>query len=146
MSQLSTSQPRVACIWGANGISGIAMIDHLINQSCQQWNRIICISRRSCQLNFHDKRIEFLSIDILNSTVEQIVEQLKQINGHEITDVFHYTYIQKSTEEELDEINRILLEKTLDACQQIAGTNIRTFSLQTGYKVYIYRQMLIVFF
>jgi len=131
----SSSSPRVACIWGANGISGIAMIDHLIEQSSNDWNRIICISRRSNQLNTEDNRIDFVSIDILNSSVDEIVEQLDKVNGKTITDVFHFTYIEKTNEEELDQVNKILLEKALDACVKIAGQTIKSFSLQTGYKV-----------
>jgi len=131
----SSSSSRVACIWGANGISGIAMIDHLIEQSSNDWNRIICISRRSNQLNTEDNRIDFVSIDILNSSVDEIVEQLDKVNGKTITDVFHFTYIEKTNEEELDQVNKILLEKALDACVKIAGQTIKSFSLQTGYKV-----------
>ena len=135
MSSSSSSSSRVACIWGANGISGIAMIDQLIEQSSNDWNRIICISRRSNQLNTEDSRIDFVSIDILHSSVNEIVEQLEKVNGENITDVFHFTYIEKSNEEELDEINKILLQKALDACVKIAGQTIKSFSLQTGYKV-----------
>jgi hypothetical protein len=131
----SSSSSRVACIWGANGISGIAMIDHLIEQSSNDWNHIICISRRSNQLNTEDNRIDFVSIDILNSSVDEIVEQLDKVNGKTITDVFHFTYIEKTNEEELDQVNKILLEKALDACVKIAGQTIKSFSLQTGYKV-----------
>lgn len=130
-----SSSPRVACIWGANGISGTAMIDHLIEQSSNEWNHIICISRREFQLNIQDNRIDFLSIDILNSTVDEIVNQLEKVNGKNITDVFHYTYIEKNNEDELDKINKIILEKTLDACVKIAEKTIQSFSLQTGYKV-----------
>jgi actin-like ATPase involved in cell morphogenesis len=131
----SSSSPRVACIWGANGISGTAMIDHLIEQSSNEWNHIICISRRPFQLNIKDNRIDFLSIDILNSTIDEIVNQLKTVNGQTISDVFHYTYIEKTDEDELDKINKIILEKTLDVCVKLAEKTIQSFSLQTGYKV-----------
>jgi hypothetical protein len=131
----SSSSLRIACIWGANGISGIAMIDHLIKQSTNDWSHIICISRRSNQVKIEDNRIDFVSIDILNSSVDEIVEQLEKVNGKNITDVFHYTYIEKSNEEELDHVNKILLEKALDACVKVAGQTIKSFSLQTGYKV-----------
>jgi hypothetical protein len=57
------------------------------------------------------------------------------VNGKNITDVFHYTSIDKSNEEELDHVNKILLEKALDACVKVAGQTIKSFSLQTGYKV-----------
>jgi nucleoside-diphosphate-sugar epimerase len=135
MALISSSLPHVACVWGANGISGTAMIDHLIEQSIDQWKHIICISRRSFQLNIQDNRIDFISIDILNSTIDEIVDQLKKVQGEMITDVFHYTYIEKNNEEELDEINKIVLEKALEACGKIAGKTIQSFSLQTGYKV-----------
>jgi hypothetical protein len=136
MSSTSSSSSRVACIWGANGISGIAMIDHLIEQSSNDWSRIICISRRSNQVKISDQRIEFLSIDLLNTSVEEIVEQLENVNGKDITDVFHFTYIEKNNEEDLDRVNKILLEKALNACVKIAGQTIKSFSLQTGYKVH----------
>ncbi|CAF1080514.1 unnamed protein product [Adineta steineri] len=136
MSSSSSLSPRVACIWGANGISGTAMIDLLIEQSSNEWNYIICISRRPFQLDINDKRIDFISIDILNSTVDEIVNELEKVNGKMITDIFHYTYIEKSTEDELDQVNKIVLEKALDACVKIAGKTIKSFSLQTGYKYY----------
>jgi hypothetical protein len=127
--------PRVACIWGANGISGTAMVDLLTEQSSNEWNDIICISRRPLQLNVNDNRIHFVSIDILNTSIDEIVNELEKVNGKTITDVFHYTYIEKNDEDELDKINKILLEKSLDVCVKIAGKNIKSFSLQTGYKV-----------
>ena len=111
------------------------MIDHLIEQCSNDWSRIICISRRSNQVKIEDHRIEFLSIDIINSSVEEIVEQLEKVNGKDITDVFHYTYIEQNNEEDLDRVNKILLEKTLNACAKVAGQTIKSFSLQTGYKV-----------
>lgn len=126
---------RVACIWGANGISGTAMIDHLIEQPSTEWNKIICISRRTPQFEFDDPRIVFVTIDLLQTNVKQIVDILDQVGGRMITDVFHYTYIEKKTEEELDQVNRLILEKALEVCAQLAGQTIRSFSLQTGYKV-----------
>jgi hypothetical protein len=127
--------PRVACIWGANGISGTAMVDLLIEQSSNEWSEIICISRRPLQLDIIDNRVKFISIDIINSSIDEIVNELEKINGKTITDVFHYTYIEKKDEDELDKINKILLEKALDVCVKIAGKTIKSFSLQTGYKV-----------
>ena len=131
----SPSSARVACVWGANGISGIAMIDLLVEQPASEWKKIICISRRPCQLDVSDSRVAFVSIDVLETSVEKIVQELEKVDGRTITDVFHYTYIEKKDEDELDRVNRIILEKALDACVQLAGHTIRSFSLQTGYKV-----------
>ena len=130
-----SSSSRVACIWGANGISGMAMIEHLIGQSTTEWKRIICISRRMNQLTMEDDRIDFISLDLLDSSIDEIVDQLEKVNGDQMTDVFHFTYIEKSNEEELDRVNKIILKKALDACVKIAGQTIKSFSLQTGYKV-----------
>lgn len=129
---------RIACIWGGNGISGMAMIEHLIGQSTREWKRIICISRRMNQLTIEDDRIDFISLDLLNSSIDDIIDQLKTVNGDRITDVFHYTYIEKSNEEELDRVNKIILEKALEACATVAGQTIQSFSLQTGYKVSLF--------
>ena len=131
----SIASPRVACIWGANGISGTALLDQLVERTSDEWSDIICISRRPAQLNEDDKRIRFVAIDLLNATVDQLVHELERANGKAITDVFHYTYIEKRDEDELDRVNRIVLEKALQACAKVAGSTIRSFSLQTGYKV-----------
>ena len=111
------------------------MIDLLVEQPANEWKKIICISRRACQLDVNDPRVTFVSIDVLETSVEKIVEELEKVDGRTITDIFHYTYIEKKNEEELDRVNRIILEKALDACVQLAGHTIRSFSLQTGYKV-----------
>jgi hypothetical protein len=134
---MSLSSPNVACVWGANGISGIAMIDVLVKQPRSKWNKIICISRRPTQLDTDDDRIYFISIDILKATVDEIVTELSKAGGESITHVYHYTYIEKKDEKELDEVNKILFQKSLDATVKIVGRQVKCFLLQTGYKVSI---------
>jgi actin-like ATPase involved in cell morphogenesis len=129
------SSPNVACVWGANGISGTAMIDILVEQPRNEWAKIICISRRPTQLDVDDDRIYFISIDILEASVDQIVKELSKAGGEAITHVYHYTYIEKKDENELDEINKRLFQKALDVTVKIAGKHIKCVSLQTGYKV-----------
>lgn len=132
---MTTSSPNVACVWGANGISGMAMVDALLERPRNEWKRIICISRRSTQLDVEDERIYFISIDVLEETVEKIAEELLKAGGEMITHVYHFTYIEKNNEEELDRVNKILFQKALDVTEKIAGQQIKCFSLQTGYKV-----------
>jgi len=134
---MASSSSNVACVWGANGISGVAMIDVLIEQSRHEWNKIICISRRPTQLDVNDDRIHFISIDILQASVDDIVTELSKAGGEKITHVYHYTYIEKKDEKELDEINQILLQKALDVTVKIAGKQVKCVLLQTGYKVSI---------
>lgn len=131
-----TSTPsHVACVWGANGISGSAMVRVLVEQSRQEWSRIICLSRRPTQLEMDDDRIYFITIDILQASVDDLVRELGKAGGDSITHVFYYAYIDKQDETELDDVNKRLLQKTLDVTVQLAGPQIRCFSLQTGYKV-----------
>ncbi len=129
------SSTKVACVWGANGISGMGMIDVLVEQPHSEFNKIICISRRKMQTDIEDDRIHFISIDIVEASIDEIVTELAKANGHTITHMFHYAYIQKMDENELDEVNKMLLQKALDATEKVAGKNVECVSLQTGYKV-----------
>ena len=131
----SSSPANVACVWGANGISGVAMVDALIEQERSNWNRIICISRRPTQLDVDDDRIYFISIDILESSVNEIVTELEKAGGKNITHVYQFTYMEKQDENELDEFNKILFQKALGASIEVAGEHIKCVTLQTGYKV-----------
>lgn len=111
---MASSSSKVACVWGANGISGTAMVDILVEQSRNEWSKIICISRRPTQLDVDDDRIHFISIDILTASVDEIVKELSKAGGESITHVYHYTYIEKKDEQELDEVNKLLFQKALD--------------------------------
>ena len=135
---MASSSSNVACVWGANGISGIAMINVLTEQSRKEWNKIICISRRPTQLDVEDDRIHFISIDILQASVDEIATELLKAGGDKITHVYHYTYIEKKDENELDEVNKILFQKALDVTVKVAGKHVKCVLLQTGYKVIIY--------
>ena len=132
---MASTSSRVACVWGANGISGSAMIRVLVEQSRQEWSRIICISRRPTLLDIDDDRIYFLAIDITEASVDDLLRELGKMGGESITDVFYYAYIAKQDETELDDVNKRLLQKALDVTVRLAGAQIRCFSLQTGYKV-----------
>jgi hypothetical protein len=132
---MESSSSNVACIWGANGISGTAMIETLVEQPRHKWSKIICISRRSTQLDVDDDRIYFISIDILKASIDEIVKELSKAGGKTITHVYHYTYIEKKDEKELDEVNKIVFQKALDVTVKIAGEQIKCVLLQTGYKV-----------
>ncbi|CAF3333904.1 unnamed protein product [Rotaria sp. Silwood1] len=133
---MTLTPSNVACVWGANGISGTAMIDLLVEQPRNEWSKIICISRRPTQLDVEDDRVHFISIDILQANVDEIVTELSKAGGESITHVYHYTYIEKKDEKELDQVNTILFQKALDATVKIAGKQIKCVLLQTGYKYY----------
>ncbi|CAF0874740.1 unnamed protein product [Adineta ricciae] len=136
MSVSASSTTNVACVWGANGISGIGMIDTLIDQSYSEFSKIICISRRPMQINLTDDRIHFISIDVMEASIDDIVDELIKVDGRTITHMFHYAYISKMDETEQDHVNKVLLQKALDVTAKIAGQNVKCVSLQTGYKYY----------
>ncbi|CAF1384659.1 unnamed protein product [Rotaria sp. Silwood1] len=133
----SSSNPgKVACIWGANGISGMAMIEIITQQPRNEWSKIISISRRPILSDIKDDRIHFISIDIMKASIDEIASELSAADGQKITHMFHYTYIEKADDNELDQVNKALLQKALDATKKVAGKNVQCVMLQTGYKYY----------
>lgn len=134
----SSSNPgKVACIWGGNGISGMAMIEIIAQQPRNEWSKIISISRRPILSDIKDDRIHSISIDIMTASVDEIASKLSEVDGQTITHMFHYTYIEKADDDELDQVNKALLQKALDATKKVAGKNVQCVLLQTGYKVII---------
>lgn len=130
------SSPRNYLVWGANGVSGIAALRALVEQPSDVVGSILAVSRRPPQVDLKDKRIKFVSIDILNASVEDITKQLKANGGENVNVALHYTYIEKKDAQELLDINHILLSKGLDSTYAAAGKNLKHFHLQTGYKYY----------
>ncbi|CAF1365626.1 unnamed protein product [Didymodactylos carnosus] len=56
--------------------------------------------------------------------------------GQEVTHAYHFTYVAKNSEQELDNVNKELLCKALEATKKVARENLQVFLLQTGYKYY----------
>lgn len=98
------------------------------------FTKFIAVSRREPQLESSDARLTFISIDILAASVDEIAQKLREAGAEEATHAFHYTYIEKKDEKELDEVNKELLEKSLIATAKVAK-GLEVFQLQTGYKV-----------
>ncbi|KAJ3283660.1 hypothetical protein HK104_010277 [Borealophlyctis nickersoniae] len=132
---MSADLAKVAIVFGANGISGIAALDHLTWLTPLQWKRIIAVSRRHPQMNIADERVKFVSIDILASSVEELADKLREVGGDEATHAFHYTYVEKKDEMEAVKVNKELLDKALKATAAVSE-KMEVFLLQTGYKYY----------
>jgi nucleoside-diphosphate-sugar epimerase len=130
------SQSKVALVWGANGVSGSAMMRELTKLPSEEWSSIIGVSRREMQCGEKDPRIKFVAVDVLNSPIDEIVMKLKEAGGDKVTHVSHYTYIEKQTEDEMVSVNTTLLEKALHATAAVSK-NVKVFHLQTGYKVHL---------
>ncbi|PWN48886.1 NAD(P)-binding protein [Violaceomyces palustris] len=130
------SNPRTVLVWGANGVSGIAAVKALLDRPKTEIDGVIAVSRRPAQIPNKDERYKFLSIDLLNAEVEEVIEKLNQVGGQQVDTALHYTYIEKKDQQELTDINMVLLKKALDATVGAAGKKFRHFHLQTGYKWY----------
>lgn len=124
---------KCAIIFGANGISGIAMTKTLL--ASDEWSPIICVSRRPPQLeNHNDSRIKFVSIDMVTSIADDLASKLSSAGAAVAQHAFFYTYIEKQDPKELIEVNKMLLEKALHATSLVAP-QLKSFMLQTGTKV-----------
>jgi hypothetical protein len=123
---------KCAIIFGANGISGIAMTKTLL--ASDEWGPIICVSRRPPQLETNDSRIQFVSIDMVTSSAEDLASKLSATGAAIAQYAFFYTYIEKQDPQEIADVNKMLLEKALQATSLVAP-KLKSFMLQTGTKV-----------
>ncbi|KAK1924580.1 NAD(P)-binding protein [Papiliotrema laurentii] len=123
-----------AIVFGANGISGIALLSHLSSQPKSQWKKIIALSRREPVLDHQDERIVFKSVDLLGPE-EKLEQALKEAGAKDADHVFFYAYVAKQDEQELIDVNRLLFGNALKAVAKTAP-KLQSFQLQTGYKYY----------
>lgn len=125
---------KCAVIFGANGISGIAMTKLLL--ASDEWGPIICVSRRPPQLEeaAKDSRIQFVSIDMVKSSADDLASKLSAAGAAVTQHAFFYAYIEKQDPKELNDINKMLLEKALQALS-LVSPKLKSFMLQTGTKV-----------
>lgn len=123
---------KTALVWGANGISGIATIEALLERPASDISTVIAASRRPPLIPFKDDRVKFVSVDLLSNDVEQIAGKLNEVGADKTEIVFAYAYIEKSDPHELETVNMELLQKSLDSTVTVAGKNVKHVVLQTG--------------
>lgn len=125
---------KCAIIFGANGISGIAMTKVLLESD--ELSPIICVSRRPPQLEetSANSRIQFVSIDMVKSSADELASKISAAGGAVAQHAYFYTYLEKQDPKEHIEINKMLLEKALNAVS-LVSPKLKAFMLQTGYKV-----------
>ncbi|GLA42693.1 hypothetical protein AnigIFM63309_011240 [Aspergillus niger] len=124
---------KVAFVTGANGISGYAIVEHLIRQPKQEWSKIIVTSRRPLPTPWIDPRVEFVAVDFLES-VETIVSKIKDICAP-VTHAYFTSYVHDDDFRVLREKNVPLFRNFLDAVDAVCPA-LRRVSLQTGGKYY----------
>ncbi|BGP06289.1 hypothetical protein JCM10049v2_002110 [Rhodotorula toruloides] len=123
-----------ALVFGANGVSGIALLQALSASSDKEWKKIIAISRRPPVLDHDDSRIVFESVDLL-APKDEVVQKLRHAGAAEATHTFFYAYIAKEDEQDLIDVNRKLFGNAMAAVAEVAK-QMKVFLLQTGYKYY----------
>ncbi|KAI3007399.1 hypothetical protein CBS147346_3208 [Aspergillus niger] len=130
---MSPLPEKVAFVTGANGISGYAIVEHLIRQPKQEWSKIIVTSRRPLPTPWIDPRVEFVAVDFLES-VETIITKIKDICAP-VTHAYFTSYVHDDDFRVLREKNVPLFRNFLDAVDAVCPA-LRRVSLQTGGKYY----------
>lgn len=124
---------RVALVTGANGISGNALIEHLIRQPKSEWARIIVTSRKPTKIFWQDDRVEHFSLDFLNPHGE-IVAAMAPFCA-DVTHAFYASYVHTDDLKQLPVYNVPLFENFLKAVEEVAAASLQRICLQTGGKV-----------
>ncbi|CAG8948066.1 unnamed protein product [Penicillium salamii] len=114
---------KVAFVAGANGISGSAIIDHLVKQPDSE-----CPIKSICT----DPRVRFVAIDFLRP-VEEIVEQIRDLCKN-VTHAFFTSYVHDNDFSVLHVKNGPLFRNFLEATD-LACPVLKRVVLQTGAKV-----------
>ncbi|RDW56535.1 NAD(P)-binding protein-13 [Coleophoma cylindrospora] len=125
---------RVALITGGNGITGSAILEHLVNNTtAKEWSRIIVTSRSPFQTTVCDDRISFIPLDF--SEPSNIVAQKMRSECSSVTHAYFSSYAHKNDFTKLNRANKALFENFLDALIAVAP-NLENCTLQTGGKYY----------
>ncbi|CAG7951968.1 unnamed protein product [Penicillium salamii] len=122
---------KVAFVAGANGISGSAIIDHLVKQPDSEWSDIIITSRSPIKSIYTDPRVRFVAIDFLRP-VEEIVEQIRGLCKN-VTHAFFTSYVHDNDFSVLHVKNGPLFRNFLEATD-LACPGLKRVVLQTGGK------------
>ncbi|KAL4920529.1 hypothetical protein BDW62DRAFT_7278 [Aspergillus aurantiobrunneus] len=131
---MSTPKPKVALVTGVNGISGNAIVEHLIRTHKTEWSKIIITSRRPLKNYWQDPRVEFIALDFLEP-VERIVSKMA-LYCRDVTHAYFTSYVHTDDFARLKELNVPLFEKFLTAIDQVARDTLQSVCLQTGGKHY----------
>jgi nucleoside-diphosphate-sugar epimerase len=125
---------KVALITGANGITGSAILDHLVKHTTSdEWSRIILTSRSPLTLTVTDPRVEFIALDFTKPP-KALVQEMG-VDCADVTHAYFSSYVHKDDFDQLNRANRALFENFLDALLSVAN-NLQNCTLQTGGKYY----------
>ena len=125
---------KVALITGANGITGNAVLEYLVqNTTTEQWSQIITTSRSPFKAIVSDPRIRFIGLDFSNPASE-LAPKMRDL-CKTVTHAYFSSYVHKDDFAELNTANSALFENFLHALVEVAPS-LENVTLQTGGKHY----------
>ncbi|KAL2070818.1 hypothetical protein VTL71DRAFT_13844 [Oculimacula yallundae] len=125
---------KVAFITGGNGITGSAILEHLVlNEKSEEWCRIIVTSRSPFKTLVHDPRVSFIALDF--SEDSKTLAGKMRAECSEVTHAYFSSYIHWDDFAELNKANSALFENFLHALLEVAP-KLENCTLQTGGKHY----------
>lgn len=131
---------KVAFITGGNGITGSAILEHLVKHTTSsEWRKIIVTSYSAfVPLVTNDPRIHFVALDF-TQPVQVLTPQMREAGCGEVTHAYFSSYVHRDGFAELAAANTALFENFLGALQVVTadGDNLlANVTLQTGGKYY----------
>jgi nucleoside-diphosphate-sugar epimerase len=130
---------RVAFITGANGITGSAILEYLVQTTTsEQWSKIITTSRSPFKTTISDPRVEFIALDF-SQKPDTLVGKMRGL-CKEVTHAYFSSYVHKDDFAELNTANSSLFENFLSALLEVSP-DLENCTLQTGgkhYNVHLY--------
>ncbi|KAF4306152.1 nucleoside-diphosphate-sugar epimerase [Botryosphaeria dothidea] len=103
---------KAAFVSGANGITGHAIIEHLIRTPKSEWKKIVISSRRALPNYWIDPRIEFVAVDFLEPQ-ETTIEKLKHACA-DVTHAYFTSYVNDDDFKKLRDKNVPLFKSFMD--------------------------------
>ena len=121
---------KTAFITGANGISGSAILEYLVqNTNEKEWSNIIVSSRSPFKSTVSDPRVKFIALDF-TETAETLASRMKDVCAS-VTHAYFCSYVHKDDFAELNAANAALFENFLDSLERVAKDLVNV-TLQTG--------------
>uniref|UniRef100_A0A093V514 PRISE-like Rossmann-fold domain-containing protein n=1 Tax=Talaromyces marneffei PM1 TaxID=1077442 RepID=A0A093V514_TALMA len=121
-----------ALVTGATGISGHAIVEHIVK--LPDWTKVVTLSR-SRQVTPHSK-VTHLTADLLNDPTTSLID-LFRADAQEIDYVFFSAYLANPDEDKASEINTGMLRNFINALRKSGAIkSIKRIILVTGLKQY----------
>lgn len=147
---------RVALVTGANGITGNAIVEHLVRQPKSEWlvqqedpvtqyaqrlltsllqrSKIIVTSRRTTtQVIWQDPRVRYIALDFLKPVAE-LCEAMAPL-CYDATHAFFASYVHVADFKKLRDYNVPMFRNFLLAIDAVAAKSLQRVCVQTGGKV-----------